>query len=113
MSERLHRPDDPGYPLSSFDGLGRGHRDLFAQEVQVHVRFLGDQCPVAGGEVGADGAGGVGKRLAVAVEQVGDRGEVVGDELQVVGDELDRGVDLVGDAGGELADGFELLSFQA
>lgn len=107
MGEVLHRLHHGPHPLHTFEGLGDGLGDLLAQEVEVdggdgavepgecRAGFFSTAASGGEGQMGLDGA--------VQVRQG------IGEEMEVVADELDRRVDLMGDAGGELAHRLHLL----
>jgi hypothetical protein len=90
VREVLHRAHDPGDPVEALQRLLQRAGHLLGDELQVER---------------AEDVGDAGCRQRLEPAQRGqDLRERVGEEPGVVGDELHRGVDLVGDAGGELAD---------
>ena len=88
--------------------MGDGFRDLRGQEIDVGASGLGGELGqqrgfdrLAGGERGA--------QAPDAIEQPAEIAERVLEEPRIVAHVLCRRVDFMGDACGELADGFELL----
>ena len=100
MREALHRFDDAGHAVDALDRALDGARHALAQVVDIS---LGEQRieALAGQRAVAHGA--------AAVDNLVQRLERLMDEMQVVADELHRRVDLVGDAGGKLAERLQLL----
>ena len=100
-------PDDRGHAPEAIAGALEGRRDALAQVVEVGVVLgLADALEQVGGD-GTGGGSGVDGRLRGL--QRHEVAEGLAQEADRVADELDRGVDLVGDPGRELADGLELL----
>ncbi len=106
MREALHRLDDRGHARDPVHGSFERRRDPLEQVLDVCLLLRLVHRAPPGLEVDAR----VGeKHLAI---QAGERQQLVDrlvDERHRVRDELQRCVDLVRDAGGELADGLEPL----
>lgn len=107
MGEGFHRANDFRGAGDALEGVLDGFGNFAAEVIGAGGVVRG-----AGGadEVGRSGAGfGGGEERAVGLEQRVKVGEGLLEKAGVVPDELHGRVDLVGNAGGELADGFEFL----
>ena len=107
MREHLHGADDLGHPLDAI--LGTDERTIDAgREVRPAGVALRLEHPIE--ERGRDLArdrGGV--DLREAIDEHADALEALLQQVHVVADELHRRIELVGDAGRELAERLELL----
>ena len=110
MREGLHRADDACDVFQPLLRLGERVRDLPAQVVELGAAQGGVEVRQQRG-VGVAGTQG-GDHRDAAIGQRQQRGGGHVDEAHVVGHVLRRGVDLVRDAGGQLADRFHLLRLQ-
>ena len=108
MGELLHGRDDGRDPGHALHGLFQGPRGASSRRNSTSAsrRIAAISSP---GRLVVAGLGQPGGQGLEAGQGLAEAGKARGQEMQVVADVLGRGVDLVGDAGGELAYGFEFL----
>jgi hypothetical protein len=107
MGEIAHGVDNAGNAMEAFEGLFDGAGRFGDEEIQFALaeglfEFGGE---FRGGGILLDSA----EEALVLAEDGNNLGEGLLEETDVVADVLRRSVDLMGDAGGEPADGFEFL----
>ena len=106
VGELLHGANDFGDPVGALQTLLDGARHLGQNELQIALPlgFL-----ERGGHAHGQRVGGAAHGLAILFQQVASRLPGFAQEGEVIADKLGGGINLVGDAGGELADAFELV----